>query len=72
MFITRFVTTSKEIQDYYYHNIEHAKYHLNLFLNDDSGLYENICIVDDEKNVVVESLPFINGIPQQLIFKGDK
>ena len=70
MFITRFTTVSKETQDYYYHNLKDAEKHLNLFLNDDSGLYRNICVFDDESNTVLAILPFSDGKPQELIIHG--
>ena len=46
MFITRFTAVSDEVQDYYYQNAEDAEKHLNLFLDDTSGLYRNICVMD--------------------------
>lgn len=70
MFITRFTTVSKETQDYYYHSIENAEKHLNLFLNDDSGLYRNICVYNDKTNTVLGILPFKEGKPQELIVHG--
>ena len=72
MFITRFTLISKETQDYYYHNAENAEKHLNLFLNDDSGLYSNISILDAENNTVLGILPFKDGKPQKLIVHGSK
>ena len=70
MFITRFTTISKEVQDYYYHDVEDAEKHLKLFLNNDSGLYRNICVMDIENNTVLEILPFKERNPQELIVNG--
>ena len=70
MFITRFTTVSKETQDYYYHDVEDAEKHLNLFLNDDSGLYRNICVLNDENCTVLGILPFVEGKPQKIIVHG--
>ena len=67
MFITRFTTVSKEIQDYYYYNVDDAERHLTLFLDDDSGLYRNICVLNDENCTVLGILPFVEGKPQKLI-----
>ncbi|QTE73998.1 hypothetical protein JS518_14060 [Clostridiales bacterium FE2010] len=70
MYITRFTTVDNEIQDYAYHNVKDADYHLQLFLNDDSGLYRNICVLDDENMNVLGILPFKDGKPQKLIVHG--
>lgn len=70
MYITRFTTVAKETQDYYYQNVEDAEKHLNLFLDDDSGLYRNICVLDAESNTVLGILPFSDGKPQKLIVHG--
>ncbi len=70
MFIIRFTTVSKEIQDYYYYNVEDAERHLTLFLDDDSGLYRNICVLNDENCTVLGILPFVEGKPQKLIVHG--
>lgn len=70
MYVTRFTTASKEKQDYYYHDFCDAEKHLNMFLNDDSGLYRNICVYDDETNTVLCILPFKDGKPRELIYHG--
>lgn len=70
MYITRFTTISKEIQDYYYHNVADAEKHLNLFLEDESKLYRNICVMDSEMNIVLGILPFVEGRPQKVIVLG--
>ena len=70
MYITRFTTVSKEIQDYYYQNVADAEKHLKFFLDDESKLYQNICVMDAEKNTVLGILPFVDGKPQKLIVHG--
>lgn len=70
MYITRFTTVSKEIQDYFYQNVIDAENHLNLFLDDESKLYRSISVIDLEKDTVLGILPFINGRPQKLIVHG--
>ena len=70
MYITRFTTVSNETQDYYYHNVEDAEKHLSLFLDDNSKLYRNICVFDDEKSTVLGILPFKDGKPQKIIVHG--
>ena len=70
MYIARFTTVQKETQDYYYRSIEDAEKHLNLFLNDNSGLYRNICVYNDENSTVLCILPFKDGKPQKLIVHG--
>lgn len=70
MYITRFTTVNNETQDYAYHEVEDADNHLKLFVNDDSGLYRNICVFDDEHATVLGILPFKDGKPQKLIVHG--
>ena len=70
MYITRFTTVDNERQDYIYHEVADADNHLKLFLNDDSGLYKNICVMDADKNTVLGILPFKDGKPQPLIVHG--
>ena len=70
MFIVRFTTISKAVQNYYYHRIEDADKHLQLFLDDNSGLYRNISILDEKSNTVLGILPFKDGKPQKIIVHG--
>ena len=43
LWIVKFVRKDgKPDEEYYYHSIAKAEYHRDLFLNDDSGLYEKI------------------------------
>lgn len=46
-FILRFVRLDKKpTEEYYYNRLEDAITHYNLFLDDDSGLYRKIEIID--------------------------
>lgn len=42
---------------YYYNTLVEAKYHLQLFYNDDSGLYQKI-EVQNQKEEILESIVF--------------
>lgn len=49
LWIVRFVRKDgKPDEEYYYRSLAEAEYHKNLFLNDDSGLYERIEITNDK------------------------
>ena len=49
LWIVRFVRKdSKPDEEYYYRSLAEAEYHKNLFLDDDSGLYERIEIINDK------------------------
>jgi hypothetical protein len=52
-FILRFIRLdNKPREEYYYNRLEDAITHYNLFLDDDSGLYRKIEIVDySEKSI---------------------
>lgn len=71
MFITRFTRADKDktAEDYLYHTEKEAKDHLLLFVDNDSGLYRNIAVIDD-RNYVLHILPFIDGKPQDMISTG--
>ena len=46
MYIVRFVRRDrKPNEEYYYHSLEAAKNHINLFYDDDSGLYKTISLL---------------------------
>ena len=46
LWIVRFVCKDgKPDEEYYYRSLAEAEHHKNLFLNDDSGLYERIEII---------------------------
>lgn len=50
MYITRFIRKDgKKNEDYWYHTKEEAIAHLELFRDDDSGLYERIVVVDENE-----------------------
>lgn len=57
MFTTRFVCQTGPCEEYYYHKREDAEAHLNLFVDDDSGLYTAIMVVDDN-DVVLKQITF--------------
>ena len=42
------VLADKSDEEYYYRSLAEAEYHKNLFLDDDSGLYERIEIINDK------------------------
>lgn len=69
MYLTRFTRTDGRIEDYLYPTEDEAKKHLLLFLNDDSGLYSNIAIIDN-RNYVLHILPFQSGKPLEIISAG--
>ena len=49
LWIVRFVRKDgKSDEEYYYRSLAEAKYHKNLFLDDDSELYERIEIINDK------------------------
>ena len=53
MFIVRFEPKGGGLVDeYYYHKIEDALYHLHLFDKDDSELYERIVIFADSEIII--------------------
>lgn len=48
LWIVKFVRKDgKPDEEYYYYSLADAKYHRDLFLNDDSGLYEKIEIINE-------------------------
>ena len=66
MFITRFTGLNGNTEDYSYRTEKEAVDHLCLFLDDDSGLYKNIAVLDDS-NYVLHILPFRDGKPENVI-----
>lgn len=52
MYITRFNTVDDEVEEYLYHTEEEAKQHLELFKDDDSGLYTSIEVFDGNDNLL--------------------
>lgn len=52
MYIVRFVRKDQQPdEEYYYRRLKDAEYHLSLFEDDDSGLYDRIELIDTEKNI---------------------
>ena len=59
-YVTRFHRRDgKPREDYYYHTKEEALNHLNLFRDDDSGLYSLIELIDIENDRQISSLSLI-------------
>lgn len=49
LWIVRFVCKDGKLdEEYYYHSLAEVEHHKNLFLNDDSRLYECIEIISDK------------------------
>lgn len=57
MYITRFNTLKGPCEEYFYNRLEDAVSHLDLFRDDDSGLYRSIVVVDDN-DVVFKEIKF--------------
>lgn len=45
-------------EEYWYHTVEDAKKHMELFRDDDSCLYESICIENYETGEVIDKIVF--------------
>lgn len=57
MYVLRFVRKDDQPpEEYYYRQLEDARYHLSLFINDDSNLYNRIELEDVEKGVLIDVL----------------
>ncbi len=51
MFIVRFVHwDDSPVEEYYYHNLSDAEYHMSLFSDDDADLYSRIEILEYGKD----------------------
>ena len=48
MFVVRFNRKDGDVEEYLYHRLKDAQYHLDLFKQDDSELYESIEIVEEK------------------------
>ena len=60
LWIVKFVRKDgKPDEEYYYHSLAKAEHHRDLFLNDDSGLYEKIEIINENSKEVTMELNFI-------------
>ena len=69
MYITRFTKTDKTAEDHLFHTEEEARNYLDRFINDDSGSYRNIAVIDKTMRVAC-ILPFRNGRADKLINEG--
>lgn len=57
MYLVRFIRKDKQPnEEYYYNALKDAQYHLSLFLDDDSDLYDRIELVDNEKGLILDVL----------------
>ena len=55
MYIVRFIRKDNQpCEEYYYPKLEDAKYHLSLFVDDDSELYEKIELVELADGLIPE------------------
>ena len=70
MYVTRFTRYDGRTENYVYPTREEAEAHCALFVEDDSGLYRNIAVIDDS-NTVLTILPFANGKPETTLRVGD-
>jgi hypothetical protein len=60
--IVRFVRKDgKPDEEYFYHSLADAEHHRDLFLNDDSGLYEKIELINGKSKEVTMELNFIKS-----------
>jgi len=59
-FVLTFVSVNGwwENEEYWYPTVEDAKKHMELFRNDDSGLYDSICIENCETGEVLDKIVF--------------
>ena len=58
-YIVRFERVDyKPAEEYYYRDKEDAANHLQLFLDDDSGLYRRIVIIDLDSNKEIATIAF--------------
>ena len=72
MFITRFTRVDgQQAEEYRFVSKEEAIAHLHLFDNDDSGLYQNIAVIEDRDNTVICILLFEEGKPKAFFAIGD-
>lgn len=61
MYMVQFVRIDNQPdEEYYYANQSDAMEHLNMFRNDDSGLYQiiNVLEIDEEDEVIINSIRF--------------
>ena len=60
MFVVRFVRRDRQpAEEYYYNTIEEARWHLNMFREDDSRLYERVVLIDmNHSEVPIDVIEF--------------
>lgn len=59
MYVVKFVRSDRQppgLELYYYNDLASAQYHLDLFADDNSGLYERIELINDETEEVLDVL----------------
>ena len=73
MYIVRFTRSDdKPVEEYPYRTEIEAVKHFNLFRNDDSGIYRNIAVVEENSNTVIAILLFDSeGRPTGTFKAGD-
>lgn len=73
MYITRFVRKDdKPNEEYFYITKEAALRHMMLFTEDDSNLYRNISVLDEETNTVLAVIAFEGKRIPKLFHIGSK
>lgn len=58
MYITHFKTVDGKTEDYYYWSAKEAIKHMELFADDDSGLYEEITVEDEDDGKIYGKITF--------------
>ena len=59
MYVVRFVRSDRwppGLELYYYNDLASAKYHLGLFVDDNSGLYDRVELINDETEEIIDVL----------------
>ncbi len=57
MYLVRFIRKDRQPnEEYFYNSLKDAEYHLSLFLDDDSDLYDRIELEDNEKGLILDVL----------------
>lgn len=70
MFITQFKTNDNFFEKYAYRTQKEAEDHMMLFEDDDSGLYRNISVFDDQTNTITALMFFEDGKSRGVIKDG--
>ncbi len=58
MYIVQFYRKDGDIEEYFYHHLTDASAHFECFIDDDSELYNTICISCDETGETIRTLNF--------------